>query len=81
MRTQVWERALVPGSAWPDRRESEQMHETACDQLIFVSDAILRQPDKLVGERWASCFRGNGHSPRSIISGPCPIEGPREQVL
>ena len=57
------------------------MHKTACDQLIFVGNAVHRQANKLVCECRASYLRGDSHSPRSIISRPCSIEGPREREL
>jgi hypothetical protein len=69
------------GSARHGGRKSNQMHKTACDQLIFVGNAVLRQAYKLVGERRTSYLRGDSHSSRSIISRPCSVEGPREQEL
>jgi hypothetical protein len=57
------------------------MHKAACDQLIFVGDAVLRHLNQMVGKRGPGELCGDGHSPWSIISRPCAIESPREQEL
>jgi hypothetical protein len=44
------------------------MHKAACDQLIFVGDAVLRYANQVVGKLGPGELCGDGHSPWSIIS-------------
>jgi len=39
------------------------MHKAACDQLIFVRDAVLRQVNQMVCKRGPGELCGDGYSP------------------